>query len=110
MQFSQASIEIENQAVVAELKCAIENALITRPDEFLLLVKRFGLHVRSFEEILNERGFEQLPGTISSQPSGELYRKLSPSDQGLVREFYLTKVEEVPVELRAKYLKLFRYQ
>jgi len=28
----------------------------------------------------------------------------------VIREFYLTKIEEVPVELRAKYSKLYRYQ
>jgi|SRR5437868_390019 len=108
--YTQALIEIENPALVTELKSAIENALIARADEFLHLVKRFGLKVRQFEQLLQQHVFGQLPGTQTNRPCEDLYRELGPSDQGLVREFYLTKIEEVPVDLRAKYSKLFRYQ
>ena len=110
MQFAQAPIEVANQPIVAELKRAIENALTGRVDEFLHLVKRFGLGVREFEAVLKERVFEQLAGATPSRPCEELYGELGPSDQGLIREFYLTKIEEVPAGVRAKYLKLYRYQ
>lgn len=108
--YTQAPLQIENQAVVAELKRAIEHAVLARTDEFLHLVKRFGLRVRQFEELMSRRVFEQLPGLNLSRPCEELFRDLGASDQGLIREFYLTTIEEVPVELRAKYLKLYRYQ
>ena len=108
--YTQAQIEVENKATFAELKGAIENALQSRPGEFLPLVKRSGLRVRQFEELLHERVLEQLAGTRTSRSCEELYRELGPSDQGLIREFYLTAIEEVPVELRTKYSKLYRYE
>jgi hypothetical protein len=108
--FSQAPIEVENHAVFADLKAAIENALSARAEDFLHLVKRFGLRIRQFEGLLKERVFEQMPGARPSRPCDELFRELSSSDQGLIREFYLTRIEELPAELRAKYSKLYRYQ
>ena len=108
--FSQAPIEVENHAVFAELKTAIENALSARAEDFLHLVKRFGMRVRQFEEILRNRILEQVPGARPSRPYEELFRALKSSDQGLIREFYLTGIEEVPAELRARYSKLYRYQ
>ena len=110
MQFAQAPIEVQNQQVFDELKRAIENALLANADDFLQLLKRFGLQIRHFEEVLKEYVLEQLPGAQPTRNCGELYRELGASDQGLIRELYLTRVEEIPVELRTKYLKLFRYQ
>ena len=110
MQFAQAQIEVQNQQVFDELKRAVENALVNRTDDFLQLVKRFGLRIREFEKVLKEHVFEQLPGAKQARTSEEMYSELGASDQGLIREFYLTRIEEIPVELRAKYLKLFRYQ
>jgi len=108
--YTQAPIEVHNKAVFAELQTAVENALVTRADDFLQVVKRCGLRVRQFEELLERRALEQLPGSGTSRACAELYRELGQSDQGLLRELYLTKIEEVPVALREKYLKLFRYQ
>jgi hypothetical protein len=110
MQFAQAPIKVHNRAVVEELQRVIESALTGRADEFLHLVNRFGRRIRQFEEVLKERVFDQLAGVALSRPSEELYAELGASDQGVIREFYLTKIEEVPVELRAKYSKLYRYQ
>jgi hypothetical protein len=108
--FTQTTIELENPTLVAELKSSIDNALLTHPNEFLHSVKRFGLRVRQLEQLFQQRVFEQLPGRQASRPCEELYRELRPSDQGLIREFYLTRIEELPVEVRAKYSSLFRYQ
>ena len=66
--------------------------------------------MRAFEAVLAERVFDQLAGVAPQRPTFEMYRELSGSDQGVIREFYLTQIEEVPVELRTKYLKLYRYQ
>ena len=108
--YTQAQIEVENKAVFAELKSAIENALHARAEDFLHAVKRSGNSIRQFEALLRERVFEQLPDTRVSRPCEQLFHELSSSDQGLIREFYLTGVEEIPVELRAKYSKLYRYE
>ena len=108
--YTQAQIEVENKATFAELKSAIENALHTRAEEFLHAVKRSGNSVRQFEQLLSRRVFEQLPGMRTSRSCEELFRELGSSDQGLIREFYLTAIEEIPVELRTRYSKLYRYE
>jgi hypothetical protein len=108
--FSQAPIEVENEAVFVELKAAIENAVNARAEDFLHLVWRFGLSIRQFEQLLRERVFEQLPGARPSRPCQELFQELGSSDQGQIREFYLTRIEEIPAELRTRYAKVFRYQ
>ena len=107
--YTQAQIEVENKAVYDELKSAIENALHSRPGEFLQSVKRTGLRIRQFEGVLKERVFERLPGARAIRPCQELYRELGSSEQGLIREFYLTGIEDIAKELRAKYSKLYRY-
>jgi hypothetical protein len=108
--YTQAPIEVENKPIYTQLRSAIENALLAHTEDFLHLVKRFGLRVRQFEQLLQRRVFEQLPGASAERPCEELYRALGASDQGLIREFYLTSIEEVPVELRGKYAALYRYE
>ena len=38
-----------------------------------------------------------------------LYGTLPLSDQAQIREFYLSKLEEVSAELRTKFQKIYRY-
>ena len=108
--YTQAPIAVENKAAYAQLKSAIENAVGSCADDFLHLVKRAGLKVRQFEELLDRRVFEQLRGTRTAHSCEQLYRELGQSDQGMIREFYLTSIEEVPVELRTRYSSLYRYE
>jgi len=108
--YTQALIAVENKAAYAQLKAAIENAVGSCADDFLHLVKRAGLKVRQFEELLDRRVFEQVRGTQTTGACQQLYRELGQSDQGMIREFYLTSIEEIPVELRARYSSLYRYE
>ena len=59
------------------------------------------LHVRQFEVILDEGLF----GTDAP----EIYKILAVSDQSMIREKYLAKIEKVPVELRQRFLKVYAY-
>ncbi|HET9742289.1 MAG TPA: hypothetical protein VFQ00_06020 [Terriglobales bacterium] len=109
--FTQAPIAVENKQLFGELKDAVENALSpARADAFLQGVKRSGLRVRQFEQVLQARVLDQLPGKHPSRVCVDLFAELSSSDQGLLREFYLTHIENVPNELREKYSKLYRYE
>ncbi len=59
------------------------------------------LRVRDFESVL-KRGF-------LGKEAVSLYKALPVSDQGLTRERYLRLVEQVPQELRQRYLKAYAY-
>ena len=110
MSFSQAQIAVQNARAFGELRSLIENALTERNlDSFLHTLKRCGYKVREFESVLEDHVLEQVPGASVSKPGEELYAELSPADQGMIREFYLTVVEQIPVEWRRKYQKLFQY-
>ena len=39
----------------------------------------------------------------------QLYEALTVSDQALMREFYLERIEKVNVKVREKYQKIYRY-
>jgi hypothetical protein len=110
MAFSQVQIAIQNAQVFGELRTLIENALTeAHLDAFLHTMKRCGYKVREFEAVLQDHVLEQVPGALSSKSAEDLYQELGPSDQGMIREFYLTVIEQIPVEWRRKYQKLFQY-
>jgi len=110
MSFSQAQITIQNARAFGELRSLIENALTeANLDSFLHTLKRCGYKVREFEAVLQDHVLEQVSGASTSKPAEELYAELGPSDQGMIREFYLTVIEQIPVEWRRKYQKLFQY-
>ena len=110
MAFSQAQIAVQNADAFGELKALIENALVeAKLDSFLQTMKRCGYKVREFEAVLEDYVLEQVPGASASKAAEDLYMELGPSDQGMIREFYLTAIEEIPVEWRRKYQKLFQY-
>ena len=47
--------------------------------------------------------------TLAKLGAQTLYRALTVSDQAQIREFYLTRVEEVDPGLRRKFQQLYRY-
>ena len=110
MGFSQAQIAVQNEGIFGELKALIENALTeTNLEPFLHTMKRCGYKVREFEAVLEDHVLEQVPGASASKSAEDLYAELGASDQGMIREFYLTVIEQIPVEWRRKYQKLFQY-
>jgi len=64
--------------------------------------------VRDFEVVLAKGIFEQVDETLEKARAQSLYQALALSDQGQMREFYLSKIEEVAPGLRAKFQKLYR--
>ncbi len=100
--FEQATIAVQDQQGYARLHSLIDAAFDARDVDVLLSrVARAKFSVRSFEEVLR-RGF------LGNEAPG-LYAALSVSDQGLTRERYLRLVEQVPQELRHRYLKAYAY-
>jgi hypothetical protein len=106
MGYEQAGIAIQS-AEFTKLKDIVERALTVNAEKFLGSVESNGLLIRQYEEILNK-------GLLNKAVSGmesakELYGKMPASDQGQMREFYLTRLEQVDTALRQKYKKIYRY-
>jgi hypothetical protein len=110
--FEQAPVKVEREKEFEELKGAIRRALAPETaDKFLRQMRSSGLRIRDLEGVLAKRVLEKLDKAwAKSAASGQdLYRSLTASDQGQMREFYLSQVEEVKPEFRTKFQKLYRY-
>jgi|SRR5919204_5578974 hypothetical protein len=105
--FQQAPIAVQNAESFEALKQLVDEAFSpARVESFLKNVSKADLGVRRFERVLERRLLELKE---ASRSAWALYQSLPTSDQGLMREYYLTKVEEVESSLRTKYQKIYRY-
>jgi hypothetical protein len=100
--FEQAVIPIRDGARFAEIKAALEQLFASaNAGKYLRRVQGAGLRVRDFEGVLG-RG-------LLGESVAQAYDGLTDSDRGQVRELYLSMVERVAPELRAKFLKVYAY-
>ena len=109
--FQQAAIKVEKEREFNQLRAAIEQALLPEAAErFLKLLDRANIRIRDFDGILAARALEQAVKPVES-PTGawKLYQALTVSDQGQIREFYLSRIEEINADLRHKFKKLYQY-
>ena len=100
--FEQATIAVQDQKGFAQLHSMLD-AVFAQSDVEVLLnrVVKAKLPIRDFETVI-QRGY------LGKEALG-LYQSLPVSDQGLTRERYLKLVEQVPAELRQRYLKAYAY-
>ncbi len=108
MAFEQATIGIVREREFGDLKAAIEKAVAGEPAKFLQALSGSRVQVRNLEEVFAANALDKAAGNESGA-SRKLYESLPVSDQAQVREFYLSKIEEVDPILRAKFHKLFQY-
>jgi hypothetical protein len=109
--FEQATIRVEREKEFAELRGAIERVFSPpQLESFLRGLKKRSLGVRRFDAILNAGLIERVDKPLSAEQktAKALYDSLSPSDQGLIREFYLERLEQVDASCRAKFVQVFR--
>lgn len=100
--FEQATIAIENPPVFGAVKASIEAAFAQDSvGSFLQRLEKSKLRVRHFERILDQ-------GFLGDAAKAG-YAQLGDSDRGQIREIYLRSVEQVPQEIREKYLKVYAY-
>ena len=108
--FQQVAIRVEKEKEFEELKGAIDRALAPdRVEKFLKRVRRSGARIRDLEVILARGVFEKVDDTLAKLGAQKLYRALTVSDQAQMREFYLSRVEEVEPALRTRFQQLYRY-
>ena len=108
--FQPTVIRVEKEKEFEELKGAIERALgPEKVAQYLKRVRRSGARIRDLEVILARGVFEKVDGTLAKLGAQKLYQALTVSDQAQMREFYLSRVEEVEPGLRTKFQQLYRY-
>ncbi|MGA7558038.1 MAG: hypothetical protein WCF61_09445 [Terriglobales bacterium] len=107
--FEQAAIKVEKEREFSDLKAAIERAFAAdRVAKFLKTLDGRGIRVRDLDAVFAADAIDRATGDAVGT-TRSLYRSLPVSDQAQVREFYLSKIEEVDPALRAKFHKLYQY-
>ena len=107
--FEQAAIKVDNEREFSDLKAAIEKAFAAdRVAKFLKVLDSRGIRIRDLDAVFAADAIDRATGDkIGTARS--LHGSLTVSDQAQVREFYLSKIEEVDPALRAKFHKLYQY-
>ena len=109
MGFEQATIKIEKEKEYEELKAAVARAFgVEQVEKFLKRLHREGVRVRDWDSVLAQRVLEHVADGKTSA-ARELYEALPVSDQAQIREFYLSRIEQVEPGLRTRFHKLYRY-
>jgi hypothetical protein len=109
--FEQAAIKVGKEREFRELQASIERATSTGTAErFLKLLDKSNIRIRDFDGILAARAFEEAVRPIESATGAwKLYQALTVSDQAQIREFYLSRIEDIDADLRHKFKKLYQY-
>ena len=109
--FQQAAIKVEKEREFNQLRAAIEQALLPEAAErFLKLLDRANIRIRDLDGVLAARALEEAVKPVESATGAwKLYQALTMSDQAQIREFYLSRIEEIDADLRHKFRKLYQY-
>ena len=106
--FEQAAIKVQKEQEFARLQAAVEQAFLPeKVERFLKQMDRKGIRIRDFDAVLAQRVLEGF-GEAGLE-ARQLYGSLPVSDQALMREFYLSKLEGVDIGLRHRFKKLYQY-
>ncbi len=112
MAYQQAQIAVQKTEEFEQLKSAIERVFGSEAlAKFYRRLESKDVRAREFERIVNSGLLEQADATLarSGTTARELYGSLSLSDQALMREFYLERIEQVDAKAREKFNKVYRY-
>ena len=102
MKYTQPELEVQDTAKFAEVNAVLERVFAPSFVATLLKeAKAAGLRIRNYEAVLAKG--------LLGRETAALYAKLADSDRGQIRERYLRLVEQVPPELRKKFLKVYAY-
>src|SRR5262252_1070363 len=112
MAYQQAQIAVTKTEEFEQLKSAVERVLAPAAvEKFYSKLQSRAVNVREFERIAAAGVFEALDSGLKSsgKKAKKLYESLAVSDQALMREFYLERIEQVDMKVREKYRKVYRY-
>ena len=112
MAYQQAQIAVTRTEDFEQLKSALERIFSSAAvEKFYSKLQSRTVYVREFEKVLDLGILESVDSGLakSSKPAKALYESLTVSDQALMREFYLERIEKVDTKIREKYQKVYRY-
>src|SRR5579875_1407694 len=100
--YERPVVSVDDQATFGEVKAAVQSRFSEAGvRDFLRTLDKAGLRIRDFEGVL-------AAGKLGSATPGQ-YARLSPGDQGQIRELYLASLEQVALPLRDRFFKLYAY-
>ena len=109
MIFEPGVIKVEKEREFGDLKAAMEQAFAAdRVTKYLKELDRRKIRVRNLDAVFAADAIDRAAGNKTGT-ARSLFSSLAVSDQAQVREFYLTKIEEIDPALRAKFHKLYQY-
>ena len=109
MIFEPGIIKVEKEREFGDLKAAMEKAFAAdRVTKYLKELSSRKIRVRNMDAVFAADAIDRATGDKAGT-ARSLYSSLPVSDQAQIREFYLSKIEEVDAGLRAKFHKLYQY-
>ncbi len=111
MTYQQAQIAVTKAEDFEQLKSALDRIFNSAAEKFYSKLQSRTVYVREFEKILDQGILESVDSGLakSGKSAKALYESLTVSDQALMREFYLERIEKVDTKVRQKYQKVYRY-
>ena len=112
MVYEQAQIPVQKAEAFEQLKSALERIFSSAAlEKFYRGLKSKSVNAREFEKIAGLGLVEEADAELaaSGKTAKQLYDSLALSDQALMREFYLERMEQVDPKIRLKYQKVYRY-
>jgi hypothetical protein len=113
MAYEQAQIPVQKAEDFEQLRSAIDRIFSSSPalEKFYRRLEANEVRAREFEKVAALRLLEEADPVLAGcgKSADEIYRSLAVSDQALLREFYLERLERVDAKLRLKHQKVYRY-
>jgi len=112
MAYEQAQITVQKAQEFEQLKSALDRIFSSAAlEKFYRRLESKGVSAREFEKIAGLGLIEEADAGLagSGKSAKQLYEALTLSDQALMREFYLERIEKVDPKVRLKHQKVYRY-
>ncbi|HEX8817473.1 MAG TPA: hypothetical protein VF753_18405 [Terriglobales bacterium] len=108
--FEQAVIRIEKEQEFQDLKGAVDRALSSdKAEQFLKRLESGSIRIRDFDAVVVKGVLDRVGAVAGGKKTIDLYNALTVSDRAQLREFYLSRIEEIDAKLRARFQKIYRY-
>ena len=113
MAYEQAQIPVQKVEEFEQLRSALQRIFSSEAlPRFYRRLESKEIAAREFEKILGLKLLEEADRELAAtgRSAQELYHSLSQSDQALMRESYLERIEQVDPKLRLKFRRIYEYR